>query len=196
MTPKFYHRLVWTAIACGALAGSAFAQSAPPQRPGQPASAAPAAQSRPSGGWWHSQAWRKEVGITAEQSKRLDNIFDEALPKLKENNSQLDERESYLSRLIEQNADEHTISAQIDRVETMRSTLNKQRQLMLVHMRAVLTPDQRVKFNEQWVRYREAQQQPSPRPQTPNSTSHAPPTTTGTQRPAPAAGTAPAKRPE
>jgi Spy/CpxP family protein refolding chaperone len=198
MTPKFYHRLLWTAIACTAAAAGAVAQSAAPQRAAQPSASAPAPAQPPrssGGGWWHSQSWRKEVGITAEQAKRLDNIWDDAVPKLKENYTQLDERESKLSRLIEQNEDEQTISAQIDRVETMRSTLNKQRELMLVHMRAVLTPAQRVSFNQRWVQLREAQQQASQRPPAPDSSQHAAPSA-GTQRPAPASGATPAKRPE
>ena len=36
---------------------------------------------------------------------------------------------------------------QIDRVEAVRANLNKMRTLMLLHMRQVLTPDQRTRFN-------------------------------------------------
>ena len=44
---------------------------------------------------------------------------------------------------------------QVDRVEAIRSHLNKMRTLQLLHIRQVLTPEQRVKLNkmhEQWER--------------------------------------------
>jgi Spy/CpxP family protein refolding chaperone len=44
------------------------------------------------------------------------------------------------------NADEATVIRQVDKVEGIRSHLNKTRQLLLLHQRQLLTPEQRVKL--------------------------------------------------
>jgi hypothetical protein len=47
------------------------------------------------------------------------------------------------------------VARQIDRVELVRSSLNKTRTLMLLHMRQVLSADQRVKLtamHDRWER--------------------------------------------
>ena len=59
---------------------------------------------------------------------------------------ELDAQEAELSRLIASDADETTIGRQSDHVEAIRSDLNKTRTLMLVLMRQLLSPDQRVKL--------------------------------------------------
>lgn len=162
-------------VALLAVGNPAFAQT-PAARPAAPTQSAPAGQPASHGapggapprpaptadrGWWHRDDFRKEVGVTNEQIVRMDHIWTEALPHWTEEANQLDEREARLSRLIEMNAEDEQIATQIDRVEAARSLLNKDRQLLLIHMRQVLTPDQRVKFSQRWARLREqAQQQP------------------------------------
>jgi Spy/CpxP family protein refolding chaperone len=61
---------------------------------------------------------------------------------------ELDRLEARLSRLIERDAEETEIARYIDRVETARANVNKTRSLMLVRMRRVLTPEQRVRMKE------------------------------------------------
>ena len=66
---------------------------------------------------------------------------------------ELDQQEAELSRLIAANADEGVVVRQVDKVEGIRANLNKMRTLMLLRMRQVLSPDQRVQLNklhEQW----------------------------------------------
>ncbi len=112
--------------------------------------------------WWKSEQFQKEVGLTPEQCTRIDTVFQNALPKLRQGKEELDKQEAELSRLIEINADEAQVSRQIDRVEAIRASLNKARLLMLLHERQVLTPDQLVKFkaaHEKWV-----QDHPRPKP--------------------------------
>jgi Spy/CpxP family protein refolding chaperone len=173
------------------MAGPAFAQAAP-QRPAS-ASQAPATDP----GWWRSAGFRKEIGLTNDQSTRIDHIWQSVLPELREEWGQLDEREVKLSRLIQANADEAEIARQIDKVEAMRSMLNKDRQLMLVHMRQVLTPEQRLKFNDHWVQYREAEQQQQQQPRRPSSQHSSSPSAGQSPRPAqPPSSATPTKRPE
>ena len=105
--------------------------------------------------WWQSDKYKQDLALTVDQSSRLEDIFQAALPRLRQTKDELDKLEVDLSRLIETNAEEAQVGRQIDRVEHVRSTLNKSRTLMLVHMRQVLTPDQRTRLNklfEQWER--------------------------------------------
>jgi periplasmic protein CpxP/Spy len=180
-----YQRLVCLAFVLAAGA-SASAQTLP----------------EPPGPWWRSESVKKELALTNDQSMRIDHIWQVAYPQLKQENTQLDEREARLSRLIETDADEAVIAHSIDRVEALRSNMNKERALMLVHMRQVLTPEQRVKFNDHVARWteeqkaRQAQQAARPgQPGTgvPPSASTAPPRPAP---PAPASATQPTKRPE
>ncbi len=66
---------------------------------------------------------------------------------LRRQKDELDKVEAQLSHLIETNADEAMVTKQIDHVEMARAALNKTRTLMLLHMRQVLTPDQRTKLS-------------------------------------------------
>jgi Spy/CpxP family protein refolding chaperone len=104
--------------------------------------------------WWKSEQFQKEVGLTAEQCTRIDNVFQTALPRLRQGKEELDRQETELSRLIETNADEALVTKQVDRVEAIRASLNKTRTLLLLHERQVLTPDQLVRFkaaHDKWV---------------------------------------------
>lgn len=105
--------------------------------------------------WWKDERFQKELALTPEQSTRIDGVFQSTLPLLRQHKDELDKREAELSKLIESEADEAIVSKQIDRVEATRAHLNKIRTLMHLHMRQILTPDQRVKFKalaDQWQR--------------------------------------------
>jgi Spy/CpxP family protein refolding chaperone len=94
--------------------------------------------------WWKSEP---SLALTPEQSTQIDGVFQEGIARLMQQKDELDRLEGKLSRLIETMADEGQVSQQIDRVEAVRSTLNKTRTLMLLHMRQVLKPEQRLKLN-------------------------------------------------
>ena len=98
--------------------------------------------------WWKSEQFQKDLGLTPDQCARIDSVFQATLPKLREGREELDRDEADLSRLIEQNVDEGQITRQVDRVEATRAKLNKMRTLMLLRMRQVLSPEQRVKLNQ------------------------------------------------
>lgn len=106
--------------------------------------------------WWKSEEFCRDLGITPEQTARIDEIFQSTLPELRQEIEELDRNEAHLSRLIERNADEAVIVRHIDRVETARANLNKTRALMLVRMRQVLTPEQRAKMREREEAARQA----------------------------------------
>jgi Spy/CpxP family protein refolding chaperone len=95
--------------------------------------------------WWQSDHYKKELGLTAEQTRRMEEIFQRALPQLKAQKSALDEAEAKFERLVERN-DDAVVMEQINVVEAARADLNKSRTLMLYGMRKVMTRDQWVKF--------------------------------------------------
>lgn len=114
---------------------------------------APAFGQRQSFAWWKSEQFKKELGLTADQSARIDKIWETTRPELRQERDELTRLEEKLSRLIQNDADEATLSRQIDRVETARANGNKTRSLMLVQMLKTLTPDQRSRFktlNDRW----------------------------------------------
>jgi Spy/CpxP family protein refolding chaperone len=117
-----------------------------------PASAS--SQQNPPRGWWRNEAIVKDLGLTAEQSTRLNAIFETTMPDLRLEREELERLEAKLSRMIQdERLDEATLARQIDRVETARANGNKTRSLMLMRMYRVLTRDQRVRFGElsrQW----------------------------------------------
>lgn len=107
----------------------------------------PAPQERPFK-WWAHDPTRKELGLTAEQTARAEEIFQATLPRLRELWKALDQREAELSALIrERRVDEGAIAAKIDEVEQVRAELNKTRTLMLYRIHRLLTPEQHEKLN-------------------------------------------------
>jgi Spy/CpxP family protein refolding chaperone len=114
--------------------------------------AAPASAQR-SFQWWRAEEVQKDLGLTQDQVTRLDDVFQTAMDRQRKNKDVLDRLEAQLSTLIEQGTPEADVVKQIDKVEAARATLNKERTLMLLHMRQVLTPEQRATYNarvEQW----------------------------------------------
>ena len=103
--------------------------------------------------WWRDAQFQRDLSHTVDQSARIDSVYQKTVPGLREKRTELDAQEEELSRMIAANADEALVVKQVDRVESIRAHLNKTRTLMLLRMRQVLTPEQRVKLNqlyEQW----------------------------------------------
>lgn len=99
----------------------------------------------PGGKWWLSDYYKKELGLTAEQTRRMEEIFQKALPTLKVQKTALDEAEAKFERLVER-GDDNQVMEQVNLVEAARADLNKTRTLMLLGMRKVLTRDQWARF--------------------------------------------------
>ena len=97
--------------------------------------------------WWKSEEVVKELGLTPDQSARIDKIYQATRPELRQEYDELDRLEAKLSRLIEgDTTDEAMLARHIDRVETARANANKTRSFMLWRMRQVLTADQRIRL--------------------------------------------------
>jgi Spy/CpxP family protein refolding chaperone len=95
--------------------------------------------------WWQSDLYKRELGLTVEQSRRLEDIFQAAVPSLRGQKRTLDQAESEFERLVEK-GDDAAVMEQVGRVEVARAELNKSRTMMLLRMRRALTTDQWAKF--------------------------------------------------
>ena len=103
--------------------------------------------------WWRDAQFQKDLSLSTDQAARIDGVFQSSVSLLRQKREELDQQEAELSRLIAANADEAVVVRQVDKVEGIRASLNKHRTLMLLRMRQVLSPDQRVRLNklyEQW----------------------------------------------
>jgi Spy/CpxP family protein refolding chaperone len=103
--------------------------------------------------WWRDAQFQRELSLSTDQSSRIDAVFQQTIPLLRQKKAELDTQEEELSKMIGANADETSVTRQVDKVEGIRSSMNKMRTLMLLRMRQVLTPEQRVKLNklhDQW----------------------------------------------
>jgi Spy/CpxP family protein refolding chaperone len=121
--------------------------------------------------WWQSDQYKKELQLTAEQTRRMEEIFQKAMPQQKVQKSALDEAEAKFERLVEKGEDAAVLE-QINIVEAARAELNKGRTLMLYGMRKAMTHDQWVKFTAlHQAAMKQQQQQPpqQPPPTTPAS---------------------------
>jgi Spy/CpxP family protein refolding chaperone len=105
--------------------------------------------------WWRDAQFQRDLSLSTDQIARIDSVFQAAVTQLRPKAEELTKQEELLSQQIAAGADEALVVKQVDRVEAIRSHLNKMRTLMLLQERQVLSPDQRVKLNklhEQWER--------------------------------------------
>ncbi|MBF8299988.1 MAG: periplasmic heavy metal sensor [Acidobacteria bacterium] len=105
--------------------------------------AAPALAQR--GKWWQDERFRRELALTAEQSVRLEEIFQKTQPTLRQRMQALNEAEDQFDRLVEK-GDDASVLEYVGVVEVARAELNKARTVMLLRMRRSLTADQWAKF--------------------------------------------------
>lgn len=105
--------------------------------------------------WWKDAQFQRDLALTADQSARIDAIFQATISQLRAKKEELDRQEELLSQQIAAGADEALATKQVDKVEAIRSHMNKMRTIMLLKERQVLSPEQRAKLSklhEQWER--------------------------------------------
>jgi Spy/CpxP family protein refolding chaperone len=124
----------------------------------QRAADASAALKRASGGlqtglpdrWWKNAATAQALGLTGDQQKKMDDVFQQYRLRLIDLNASLEKEEVALEPLVAaEPLDESKIAAQIDRVAQARAELEKANGRMLLGIRKQLTPDQWSKV-DQW----------------------------------------------
>lgn len=95
--------------------------------------------------WWQDEGYKRELGLTVEQTTRLEEVFQKSSPSLRKHKDALDRAEAEFDRLVER-GDDTTVMDHVSVVETARAELNKARVMMLLRMRRSLTADQWAKF--------------------------------------------------
>jgi Spy/CpxP family protein refolding chaperone len=97
--------------------------------------------------WWRGDEARTDFGITAQQSKELESIFQQTLPMLKAKKADVDREEKILSSLLAaaSTTNESAVVQAVERVEAARSSLSRTFTMMQYRMYRLLTPEQRAK---------------------------------------------------
>ena len=85
----------------------------------------------------------QKLGLTADQQKRIDALFQQNRLKLIDLSAEVQKQEAILEPLLEADRpDEAQVLAQIDRVAQARADLEKANARMLLGFRSVLTLEQ------------------------------------------------------
>jgi Spy/CpxP family protein refolding chaperone len=97
--------------------------------------------------WWRGEDARTDFGITEQQSKDLEAIFQQTLPMLKAKKADVDREEKILSGLMAaaSTTNESSVVQAVERVEAARSSLSRTFTMMQFRMYRLLTPEQRTK---------------------------------------------------
>jgi hypothetical protein len=98
------------------------------------------------GKWWMSDQYKRELGLTVDQSRRLEEVFQAALPTLRTQKKALDDAEQQFQQVM-QRGNYSSVMEQVDHLEASRASLNRTRTMMLVNMRKLLTTDQWIKLD-------------------------------------------------
>jgi len=103
----------------------------------------PASLGGPEGTWWRRPEMAQQLGLTADQLKKMDDVFQQARLKLIDLNAVLQKEEVIMEPLVAaEQPDEVKIVAQIDKVAQARAELEKANARMLLGIRRVLTAEQ------------------------------------------------------
>ncbi|HEY1755278.1 MAG TPA: periplasmic heavy metal sensor [Bryobacteraceae bacterium] len=99
--------------------------------------------------WWKNRATAQSLGLTAEQQKKMDDVFQQYRLKLIDLNAALEKEEVTLEPLVaSEPLDESKVTAEIDRVAQARAELEKANGRMLLGIRKQLTPEQWNKLSQ------------------------------------------------
>lgn len=97
--------------------------------------------------WWKNPEVMKEIGISPELSKKIDDLFHKRLPEAMAQEREFKKQDDELNRLLrERTVGADVIAVQVDRVEAQRTTLNKTRTVMIYQMYQLLSAEQYTKL--------------------------------------------------
>lgn len=101
----------------------------------------------PPGMWWKNPDLVSKLNITADQQKRMDDIFQKSRLDLIDLKATLEKEEVTLQPMLAENPpDTNKVLAQIDRIAHARADLERANARMLLGIRGVLSPDQWTKL--------------------------------------------------
>jgi Spy/CpxP family protein refolding chaperone len=99
------------------------------------------------GEWWKDELVKKEIGLSDDKARKMDQSFQERSRRLAPIVDELNKQEDELERLTrERTVDEVTYSLQVGRVWDLRRRLGESRTIMLYRIYQELTPEQHKKL--------------------------------------------------
>jgi len=118
------------------------------------------------GRWWNNPDMAQKLGLSADQVKRMDDIFQQSRLQLIDLNANLQKQELVLEPLVSADQpDEPKILGQIDKVVQARAELEKANARMLLGVRRVLSQEQWQKLKADTPKPRAAEPgEPAPPP--------------------------------
>lgn len=109
----------------------------------------------PSGKWWDNPEMVKRLGITADQQKKMDDVWQQSRLKLIDLSATLEKEEVVMEGLMRgPQLDDAKILPAVDRIAQARAELEKANARLMLAIRHALTPEQWEKLDER----------PGPRP--------------------------------
>ncbi len=103
----------------------------------------------PMGMWWKNPTVVQRLSLTADQTKKMDDIFQQSRLQLIDLKANVEKQQVMLEPLLSANPlDTNKAMVQIDKVAQARADLEKANAKMLLNIRAVLTPDQWTKLRD------------------------------------------------
>ena len=104
----------------------------------------------PPGIWWKNPDLIQKLSISADQQKRMDDIFQNSRLQLIDLKANVEKQEVTLEPMLAANPpDTNKVLAQIDKIAQARAELEKANARMLLGIRTVLTPDQWTKLQDE-----------------------------------------------
>ena len=101
----------------------------------------------PPGTWWRNPGVIARLGLSADQQKKMDDIFHQSRIQLIDLKAGLEKEQLNLEPLLNANpVDSGKALAEISRIADLRADLEKANAKMLLGLRAVLTADQWTKL--------------------------------------------------
>jgi Spy/CpxP family protein refolding chaperone len=102
----------------------------------------------PAGMWWKNPTVVQTLGLTPDQTKKMDDIFQAARIQLIDLKANVEKQNALLEPMLSANPPDLTKTmAQIDKVAQARADLEKANARMLLGIRVLLTPDQWTKLH-------------------------------------------------
>lgn len=97
----------------------------------------------PAGKWWDNPEMAKKLGLSADQQKKMDDIFQQQRLKLIDLHAAVAREEATLDPLMQAaQLDDSKILPQIDRIAQARADLEKADARLQLSLRHILTPEQ------------------------------------------------------
>ena len=116
-------------------------------RPGPPPMERAFGGDRMHGRWWDDPKLAQQIGLSADQQKKMDDILQQNRLKLIDLHAALEKQETIMQPLMEADQpDESKILSQIDAIASARAELEKANARMLLGIRQTLTPEQWTKL--------------------------------------------------